>query len=454
MKTTAMMDPRKKASTAFVRAGGLARSERDSMLTPPAFETKSLDETIQERVAHPGFSYDFSQPAIHPPAPATDTHSSQAMTQSYQLSLASPRACPFSGTYHTCSERKQAKLVINGSGDEYEQEAERVADQAMRIKRVPLQSPTTSQVETTSVPPIVHEVLRSPGQPLDLATRAFMESCFGHNFSQVRVYTGRQAGESAKMLQTYAYTLGNNAVFGQGQYRPETLEGRQLLAHELTHVVQRRSVPMNLNISSHGSSEEGIAENEAERIANQVVSTQNPSRVSVNEDASRVPILYQKKKSWWQRFKEWIGVEPDEEKLLQDLNKGLQRSQRLCEIASMVTDDPEAAKRLSSASEKLGSISKSLSKALSVRSAARDIVKFVDAVEELNRIDVGKEPEKAAAAFGKLFSSVGSLGKRLPEGPWTAYFDWLAASADFFTNMQRKLRPELRWKRQFEEIEK
>jgi hypothetical protein len=83
-------------------------------------------------------------------------------------------------------------------------------------------------------------VLRSPGQPLDAATRVFMEPRFGHNFSRVRVHTDARAAESARAVGAAAYTVGYDIVFGEGQFEPGTRNGRQLLAHELTHVVQQR----------------------------------------------------------------------------------------------------------------------------------------------------------------------------------------------------------------------
>ena len=86
---------------------------------------------------------------------------------------------------------------------------------------------------------MVHEVLRSPGQPLDGSTRAFFEARFGHDFSRVRVHADERAGESARSVQALAYTVGNDVVFGRGQYAPRTEPGRRLIAHELAHTVQQ-----------------------------------------------------------------------------------------------------------------------------------------------------------------------------------------------------------------------
>lgn len=99
-----------------------------------------------------------------------------------------------------------------------------------------------NQGQAAEVPPIVHEVLRSSGQPLDPATRAFMEPRFGHDFGQVRVHTDTRAAESARAVNAQAYTVGQHVVFGQGQYVPQGAGGKQLLAHEMAHVVQQRTL--------------------------------------------------------------------------------------------------------------------------------------------------------------------------------------------------------------------
>ena len=166
-----------------------------------------------------------------------------------------------------------------------------------RINQLALQRRISGRhAEPTTIRPIVHDVLRSPGRPLDPTTRTFMESRFNHDFSRVRsrttalqktpaglaisavngryeqeadrvadkvmrtptlgsfgmvtsptrydfsrvrVHTGPRAAESAQAVNALAYTVGRDLVFGEGHFAPETEEGRKLLAHELTHVVQQ-----------------------------------------------------------------------------------------------------------------------------------------------------------------------------------------------------------------------
>lgn len=100
-------------------------------------------------------------------------------------------------------------------------------------------SQTLAQKQAGVVPPIVHDVLRSSGAPLDTATRAQMEPHFGADLSGVRVHTDAQAAKSARAVDALAYTAGNHIAFGAGQYKPGTQQGQRLLAHELTHVRQQ-----------------------------------------------------------------------------------------------------------------------------------------------------------------------------------------------------------------------
>jgi len=179
------------------------------------------------------------------------------------------RKCACGGTCPRCRGEThiQPKLAINEPGDTYEQEADRIADRVMRMadprlraspalpgvqrkcaaceeeeKKSKLQTkrdPSDAGAATATAPPIVPEVLRSPGQPLDAETRAFMEPRFGQDFSRVRVHVDAKAAESARQVNALAYTVGDNVVFGGGQFAPASAAGQGLLAHELTHVVQQ-----------------------------------------------------------------------------------------------------------------------------------------------------------------------------------------------------------------------
>jgi hypothetical protein len=120
-----------------------------------------------------------------------------------------------------------------------------------------------------AAPPIVHEVLRSPGEPLDAGTRSFFEARFGRDLSQVRVHADVKAAASARAVNALAYTVGRDVVFGAGRYRPGALEGKRLLAHELSHVVQQQSTRPTA-LASLKLIDDSRAEREAEHMADRV----------------------------------------------------------------------------------------------------------------------------------------------------------------------------------------
>lgn len=173
--------------------------------------------------------------------------------------------CSCGGTCDECKTPIQTKLTVGSVDDPLEREADNVAEHVMRMPdRAAQDGPTASDMSpegpavqrksparpqiaagssaapvATYAPPIVHDVLRSPGQPLDAGARSFMEPRFGRDFSGVRVHTDAKAARSAQAVDALAYTAGRHIVFDIGQYAPESHAGRTLLAHELSHTVQQ-----------------------------------------------------------------------------------------------------------------------------------------------------------------------------------------------------------------------
>jgi hypothetical protein len=182
----------------------------------------------------------------------------------------------------------QAKLKIGQPGDIYEQEADRVAEQVMKmavppVQRQPQEEEEKKEEEQVQAKPIAEQItplvqlqpeeeeekeeelqtkeaagqsgevssglesrinaMKGGGQPLPASTRAFFEPRFGHDFSNVRIHTDAPAAETARALNARAFTMGREVVFGAGRYAPVTTKGKQLMAHELTHVVQQGTIP-------------------------------------------------------------------------------------------------------------------------------------------------------------------------------------------------------------------
>ena len=126
----------------------------------------------------------------------------------------------------------------------------------------------SGQFRPDTAPPAVHEVLNSPGQPLDAVSRAFFGPRFGRDFSHVRVHSDAKAAASARDVGAPAYTVGADLVFAGGEYNPSSEAGQKLLAHELTHHVQQ-ATQIGQAASACASTDDAEAEanRNAERIA-------------------------------------------------------------------------------------------------------------------------------------------------------------------------------------------
>lgn len=176
----------------------------------------------------------------------------------------------------------QAKLQIGAIDDVYEREADRIASKVMAkeslhardsepipVSSVPVVRKRSTQDSNNqgAAPPIVHQVLRSSGEPLNATARQDMEARFGRDFSGVKVHTDSQAAASAASVGAKAYTVGNNIVFGSGTYTPTTFSGKELLAHELVHTIQQGNALGSERLSRKGGSFGGFFRNIGRGIA-------------------------------------------------------------------------------------------------------------------------------------------------------------------------------------------
>jgi len=176
------------------------------------------------------------------------------------------------------SKAMQAKLTVNPPDDQYEREADRVADVVAQTsvsevqrqpeeeeEEEPLQAKAISQIQRQLEEEEEEEIqtkavgsqsltvsehleaqideARGSGQPLDEQIRASLESQLGHDFSQVRIHTDAKADTLSRQLDAEAFTTGHHVFFKEGAYQPDSERGKGLIAHELTHVVQQEAAP-------------------------------------------------------------------------------------------------------------------------------------------------------------------------------------------------------------------
>lgn len=263
--------------------------------------------------------------------------------------------------------RPQAKLTIGRPGDAYEVEADRVADRVMAMpphaggavstehaqaptlqracagceeedervsaKEVPGATPAASPAFEAALP----AVTSSAGQPLDPATRAFVEPRLLHDFSRVRIHTDAKAAASARSLQAQAYTMGNDIVFGEGRYAPNAPEGKHLLIHELVHVVQQNATgtpPARIQrqmVTSGGGEGEVTSTGHVDPVKRLTRAPEvDPSDVISLVDAEQIPEELKKSGARYvylvagdQDVYLELGDEPDRTAVLDKLTRGL-----------------------------------------------------------------------------------------------------------------------------------
>ena len=279
----------------------------------------SLSQSERLEQSEPPTSHSSPREPTHPILNLQRTIGNRAVQRLVQAKLAAAHSQespetkanhlpePIGGSSATTVQRKCACGGIAGPDGECAQ---------CREKRILLQSNARTSDRAAgqgnpSVPAIVDDVLRTPGEPLDPATRTVMESRFGHDFasgqthlqasasgssgltlggqndplesaaeataetiintqpdssgqrydlSHVRVHTDDRAAASARALDAHAYTVGHDVVFGAGGYAPDASRGVRLLAHELTHVVQQDAMPQSRLIQRDGMGDVHLAE--------------------------------------------------------------------------------------------------------------------------------------------------------------------------------------------------
>ncbi len=227
------------------------------MQTQTISEQQHRKPAARQEAQHPFFAPAFIQPKLTINQP-NDVYEKEAdavaekvmrmpATDAQPLFF-SPKPVPVSPVQRVCEHCK---------GDEKKEEE----DEAQPVQRKPektfdiqrkcahceeeeqqLQRKETGGIDRAGMtaPPVVNDVISSSGQPMDNDTRSFMESRFGYDFGNVQIHNDAMANRSSADINALAYTHGNHVVFGRGYYQPNTNSGRQLLAHELAHVVQQQ----------------------------------------------------------------------------------------------------------------------------------------------------------------------------------------------------------------------
>lgn len=227
MSTRTALTPKKPTATPFPAL----------MVESPAGRRAGAAETDRLPPTTVPEGYDFSRIAMRSEVP----QATEGFRDFCPLSLATPRTCPFGGVCHLCPARVQAKYAVSQGGDQWEREADQVAEQILEMPNDGLEADFRTDTAPSPSPGDFMEAagLEGSGAPLSPEVREFFEPRFGCDLTGVRLHTGPQASGAARSLGARAFTLGREIVFGAGEYNPHSAAGRRILAHELVHTLQQ-----------------------------------------------------------------------------------------------------------------------------------------------------------------------------------------------------------------------
>lgn len=192
---------------------------------------------------------------------------------------------------------------------------------------------------------LVQTILDSPGQPMEPVARTLMESQFGYDFSSVRVHSDPAAARSAQLLNASAYTVGNHVVFGLGQYAPASSPGRELIAHELTHVIQQSRSSGNAADGQGVTivSPDDASESQADANASGLNAVRSLSGRAQLQSARSDHPLIQRQPTGRQRTQPGVRVRPPVVEDGQRAEMGqMRRTEFLAELERRVTQESDA----------------------------------------------------------------------------------------------------------------
>ncbi|MCP4599000.1 MAG: DUF4157 domain-containing protein [Proteobacteria bacterium] len=322
----------------------------------------------------------------------------------------------------------QAKLEIGEPDDELEKEADKVAEEvtgAQEEEKIQMQpkdkeaglvqgkSDSSGGMTVSSDQAAAINSLRGGGMPLPSSTRGAFESRMGADFSNVRVHADPGAASSAKSLNAKAFTLGNEIFFNEGRYAPDSPDGKKLIAHELTHVVQQRGSDLAIQCSFLSDIWEGI-----KSFFTGTETVENPDEV---------------------------------EKIAGGVISNLKKADELTFVAEELLgsyQQYDSKSKMAEARGTLGSMISGLETAEKIVKGTRGAADLAQIVQKLDSISIEENPEEAARQFGRLFSTLGSMGDLLPGGPWSGYCEFLKGMDDLFVNVRKSIVPHerQRWK--------
>jgi hypothetical protein len=170
-----------------------------------------------------------------------------------------------------------------GSGSSLTSLQQKVGNQAVQRLITQRSGTGPTELDDETANRINHE--RSGGQPLDSTLQGQMSQVLGYDFSEVKVHTSSEADDLNQQLGAKAFTTGQDVFFREGAYEPHTGSGQELVAHELTHVVQQGSGQVHSGGRMTVNQPGDIHEQAADAVAKTVTRAGTEAQVQRQEEA-------------------------------------------------------------------------------------------------------------------------------------------------------------------------
>ena len=267
------------------------------------------------------------------------------------------------------------------------------------------------------------------GRPLPSSVKGDMESLVGESLDDVRVHDDEAGARIAAEHGARAVTSGQDIAFGPDQFRPGTIDGDALIAHEVVHTVQQRDAS---SLEPAAFRDDGAGEHAEEQEADQAMSAVLAHRLTGRLRRLRVG---RRRPGTAARSARICSTEPS----LEQVQGAVERAEQITALAETATSNPRARRYFSGANEAFGRLGGHVDAAANMQERAQDAWDIIDALDNLDRIqdDSGAWADQQAAAheFGRLFAAAGRIMEASNIPGVASYGTFLAGASDFFSNM-------------------
>lgn len=279
-----------------------------------------------------------------------------------------------------------------------------------------------------------------PGHSMDSRVKSRMGSAFRTDFDDVRVHTDANAAKLSNRFKARAFTVGQDIAFGAGEYRPGTLVGDSLIAHELAHVIQQKGAEIE-QVGGLGFSEASLEMHADKAVLEAARNYFGFTKQSIfgftNNLGTRVRTGL--------RLQRCVSKKLTDEEKYKEVKDKMSKAEKAFEVASKTLSNKEAAENAAKVADILGKANK----AINTYDKGIVIYEGIKSLKDFSKYDPYTDPEGFAKAAGGFLATLGEVMKLSKIPGVSVYGQFLSDAGNFFVNMRKQLHPHERprWQR-------